>query len=384
MFLIENNTVYKTHSFRENSSHLKRFYTYLNYKMIHETNELMDFENHISFISPTSISSGNYIIKCFNTNKTQFYIQSPKCKSKQSFQKAGKKIFCDLVFTYEDESFLKWIEHFESFCQKKIFENRATWFDSDLEIHDIENSFLPSLKSFKSGKQHILRANIPLRLGKSCLKIYNEQEDDVSPESIVENTTIMSILEIQGIKCSSRSFQIEYEVKQMMILNPVDFFEKCVFSTNKSKPSSKDEHENLGISTIKTDLEDPIMQESILSEINTDLDLNEDPINDIILEEVVLEKKDLDINVENEEPKSDFCEIDLEVPKDEEVLQLKNRNEVYFEMYREAKKKARLAREFALSAYLEAKRIKNTYLLDEAFDSDDEPEEEKSLDNMKF
>ena len=31
-----------------------------------------------------------------------------------------------------------------------------------------------------------------------------------------------------------------------------------------------------------------------------------------------------------------------------------------------------MAREFALSAYLEAKRIKNTYLIDEALDSDEE------------
>ena len=365
--------------------------------MINETNELMDFEKHISFISPTSISSGNYIIKCFNTNQTPFYIQSPKCKSKQTFQKAGKKLFCDLVFTHEDESFLKWIEHFESFCQTKIFENRSTWFDSDLEMHDIENSFLPSLKSFKSGKQQILRANIPLRLGKCSLKIYNEQEEDVPSESIVENTNIMSILEIQGIKCSSRSFQIEYEVKQMLILNPVDLFEKCVFTTNKSnKPvlqhssietptvgvglsenedtfeMQKDENDNLGISIENTGL--------------AYLDQNLESIKDINLEEVLLEKKDLDVIIENEDLKPDFCEIDLEVPIDEEVLQLKNRNEVYFEMYREAKKKARLARDFALSAYLEIKRIKNTYLLDEAFDSDDEDvdKEEKSLDNMKI
>ena len=338
--------------------------------MIHETNDLMDFEKHISFISPTSISSGNYIIKCFNTNQTPFYIQSPKCRSKQTFQKAGKKIFCDLVFTHEDESFLKWIEHFESFCHKKIFENRSTWFDSDLEIHDIENSFLPSLKSFKSGKQHILRANIPLRLGKCSLKIYNEQEEDVTPESIVENTNIMSILEIQGIKCSSRSFQIEYEVKQMMILNPVDLFEKCVFSTNKNKSI---ENENLGISNEKNDLDDPIL-EPILEEEEKEKEKEE---------VVVLEKKDLDVIVENEDLKTDFCEIDLEVPINEDVLQLKNRNEVYFEMYREAKKKARLARDFALSAYLEAKKIKNTYLLDEAFDSDEE-EEENSLNNMNL
>ena len=44
-----------------------------------------------------------------------------------------------------------------------------------------------------------------------------------------------------------------------------------------------------------------------------------------------------------------------------------------------------MAREFALSAYLEAKRIKNTYLLNEAFDSDDEDElGEKSVEEMKI
>jgi len=345
--------------------------------MIHEINEVMDFEQNVSFISPTSVSTGNYIIKCFGPNKTPFYIQSPKCKSKQTFQKAGKKLFCDLVFTHDDEAFLRWIEHFESFCQQKIFENKSTWFDSELEMHDIENSFLPSLKSFKSGKQYILRANIPLRLGKCSLKIYNEHEEDVNAESIVENTNILSILEIQGIKCSSRSFQIEYEIKQMMVLNPVDLFEKCVFSTGKKKIEESitlEKKEEIVVEKEKLEQE----EKEILGNSLQPEEEEEEISIATILEEV--HKKDLDNNLEK-----DFCEIDLEIPLDDDILQLKNRNEVYFEMYREAKKKARMAREFALSAYLEAKRIKNTYLLNEAFDSDDEDElGEKSVEEMKI
>ena len=49
-------------------------------------------------------------------------------------------------------------------------------------------------------------------------------------------------------------------------------------------------------------------------------------------------------------------------------------------MYSSAKKKAKLARQYALSAYLEATRIKNTYLLDEVFDE----EEEDDNDYNKF
>jgi hypothetical protein len=40
-------------------------------------------------------------------------------------------------------------------------------------------------------------------------------------------------------------------------------------------------------------------------------------------------------------------------------------------MYREARQKAKVARDLALSAYLEVKRIKNTYMLDDIEDSDE-------------
>jgi hypothetical protein len=50
-------------------------------------------------------------------------------------------------------------------------------------------------------------------------------------------------------------------------------------------------------------------------------------------------------------------------------------------MYREARRKAKKARDLALSSYLEAKRIKNTYMLNDIEDSDDsdlETEEEEN------
>ena len=39
-----------------------------------------------------------------------------------------------------------------------------------------------------------------------------------------------------------------------------------------------------------------------------------------------------------------------------------------------------MARKFALSAYLEATRIKNTYLIDEALDSDEEDLENSDME----
>ncbi len=51
---------------------------------------------------------------------------------------------------------------------------------------------------------------------------------------------------------------------------------------------------------------------------------------------------------------------------------LKKPNDVYYEIYKIAKEKAKAAKKKALEAFLEVKNIKNTYLLTDLEDSDSE------------
>ena len=61
-------------------------------------------------------------------------------------------------------------------------------------------------------------------------------------------------------------------------------------------------------------------------------------------------------------------------------MEIKQANEVYYKMYKEAMKRARLARDLALNSYLEAKNIKNKHMLDESLLDSDESDLEKELD----
>ena len=131
---------------------------------IFEPDESFKFNNLI-LTTPIVVSGGNYFIK-FLVDKSPLYIQAPKCITKQGISKAGKKYCCDLMFTNENESFIRWMEDLENYCQDYIFKNREQWFETDLEKHDIENSFTSPLKLFKSGKYYISRTNVPTRLGK--------------------------------------------------------------------------------------------------------------------------------------------------------------------------------------------------------------------------
>ena len=80
---------------------------------------------------------------------------------------------------------------------------------------------------------------------------------------------------------------------------------------------------------------------------------------------------DLDINLKNHLEKLKPLDIDID-NLDNEEIKLKEPNEVYIEIYRAAREKAKKARKMAVETYLEAMNIKNTYMLDDIDSSDDE------------
>jgi len=362
-----------------------------------------DFKK-LTLTKPTQISGGNYFIR-FLTNNAPLYIQPPKCSTKQGIIKAGKRYYSDLMFTNENEMFINWMEKLETYCQQYIFDNRAKWFDSEMELHDIENYFTSPLKLYKSGKYYIVRINISTVLGKPILKIYDENESEINLETINDKMNIMTILEIQGIKCSSRSFQIEIEMKQMMVLKPQDLFEKCLFKTSGNKQGISHEtslHNNANDiksemnesneiqETIEPNLEnleipEQLKNEIILNNVDEVVNIDDDkPVNSV---ETPLETQ-LEIPIKIPEPIKNTdgmeeVEFHLEELPETDTLQLKERNDVYYELYREAKRKAKIARDFAISAYLEAKEIKNTYMLDEIDDEESDEEDDFNFEEER-
>ena len=339
---------------------------------IFETNDAFPFDK-LSVTSPVVVSGGNYFMK-YLVNDSPLYIQPPKCSSRQGITKvAGKRHYADLMFTNENVAFIRWMEHLENWTTKQIFENRDKWFETSLEMHDIEDCFASPLKTYKSGKYYLMRVNIPTRLGKIALQIYDENEKSVEPETISENTQILTILEVQGIRCSARNFQIDAEVKQIMVLKPTNLFEKCIIKPRSTIAAAKDE------SVPSSDDEDNVKMDIALNQdeenhIVTDpVETNEQEEPEKAVEEPSLESTEEIIIVPTKDLMEEF-DVSLDALPETDTVQIKTRNDVYYNMYREAKRKAKDARDLALSAYLEAKHIKKTYMLDDIDSSSDEDE----------
>ena len=197
-----------------------------------EPTKSFDFSK-LSLAHPIGVQGGAYFTKIEYNNKP-LYIQTVKSLTRQGLVKNGKKYYCDLMFDNNSEALMHWFETLEETCHKLIFEKKNDWFQGSLEENDIESAFNSLIRIYKSGKYYLLRTNIKnTKDDIPSVKIYNENELSLGINDITSETSIISILEIHGIKFTSRSFQIEVELKQIMVLNNEPTFESCLIKTNK-------------------------------------------------------------------------------------------------------------------------------------------------------
>ena len=370
---------------------------------------------------PSTLAGGAYFTKLmYNTNK-QLFIQTPKSLTKQGFVKSGKKIYTDLMFDNNDTVFINWIENLETQCQDLIFSKGQSWFETKLEKDDIESAFTSPFKIFKSGKYYLMRVNV-----KQNVKIYDETDQIIPIENINSDKMIISILEIQGIKFTSRNFQIEIELKQSMVVSPDPFLDECFIKKPTKTQLSADlppdsvaafideSAKNLTetINNIKSlekanidsiDLETPSVENLSVEKPSVEtpsvehIDLENPSVEHIDLEvsfedQIGLSPHDeleeaniiLDIEELTPEIKEDpniLKEVDFTLENNLETITLKKPNQVYYEIYQKAREKAKEAKKSAIVAFLEMKNIKKTYMLDDIDESDSEFEDFASRDS---
>jgi len=388
-----------------------------------EPNNNFDFSK-LSLAHPVGIQGGAYFTKLLYNNKP-LYIQTTKSLTRQGFVKSGKKYYCDLMFDNNSETLIHWFENLEETCQKLIFDKSEAWFQNSLDKNDVDSAFNSVVRIYKSGKYYLVRTNI--KIGSNSepyVKIYSENEIPLTIDDVKENTNIISILEIQGIKFTSRNFQIDIELRQTMVLDNEPIFDNCLIKTNnfnkntilneeiqkqndslvkddqtleknksfiESNKNTTDENKvsifdddnsitnnyedtknELGIVGLELDLGKEITANSFEYQHDKDDKDDKDDVDDHETNSEIQKLSTQDLNNETELREIDLnfqIENDLET-LDNTTITLKKPNEVYYELYKEAREKAKLAKKSAIIAYLEAKNIRKTYMLDNLDESD--------------
>jgi hypothetical protein len=373
-----------------------------------------EFEfNKITLGNPLPIQGGAFFSKViFSDNEKELFIQLPKCTTKQAIISTKRGKYCDLMYSRDqNETFFNWLEKLETVFHGLIDKNKNLWFTGDYSKDDIENMMSPITRMYKSGEYILIRVyiNSNKHTGEDKCSVYNEDEVNIDINTIVPETNIIPLVLIDGVKFTSRSFELDIKLSQLMVLKePVNTLKKCLIRVSdeieKNISSSNVKEEPAGqtaspqsalkqasqiTQTIKEEIKEVISDISNTIAKNKKALDNEEEINeDEINEDEDNEDDNEDISHKNKESGSvnkyntNLEEVNLENIIQEnnlERIKLKKPNEVYYDIYRSAREKAKNMRKLAIQAYLEAKEIKTKYILEDIDISDDDEENEYKL-----
>lgn len=413
-----------------------------------EANKEFPFEKMVLGQPQAMQGGGSYFTKLTIENKP-ILMQLPKCNMKNGIVKTKRITYCDLMYEKSnfDEKLSEWVESLEETCQNLIDTKKHLWFSNDLTKDDLETMMSSLVRLYKSGSKALMRTYVDVSRRNGNLKchIYDENERIVDSNTITEKTLMIPLIQIEGIKFTSRSFDVELKLIQIMVLEEkeeVAFNKSCMIKrrspipmenlklekslendnvtdstdnseieidensvkSETSKVNNNHEEEDNNKTEIEMKSDDNITLENVeeetsgkkdsilgnenLEEVELSLDNlddaevfdseensvvdNEDKVSSLTeeslpdLEEITLEVKD------ELSPRLGIEEVELNIKDNTEPITLKRPNEVYYEIYKAAREKAKHMRKVALEAYLEAKQIKTKYMLEDLDDSDEE------------
>ena len=383
----------------------------------------------LSLANPNGIQGGAYLSK-LKLSSNKFLIQTPHITTKKGIVKTDKKMYCDLMFDNDDEKIQEFIETLENRVKELIYTKKDVWFHTEMDMDTIDYHWQPSLRSYQ-GNHNLLRCFIKkpkntINQNTPSIQIYDEDENKLNIDDVTKESTLISILSVDGLKFTPQSFSLGFVIEQIMVLNDdITSNNKCLIKINNNTSNNVEQNnttretQNVELTVDETINKhaDEVIQDNTKEEENntntveTTVNINPTVQNISSIDEtastsetasatsdttnvntetdessnnpISLTLKDLAINTDLEENISEnkesledtniLHEANIKIPENnEKCVSLKKPNEVYLEIYREVKRRAKEAKMLALTAQLEVKRVKALYMLDDIDSSSEE------------
>ena len=296
---------------------------------------------------PLNGSAGFYFTQLsVGEDKKALCLQLPECLTKQGMVSVKNGKYLDLMLERtKNDDLAHWLEQLEYACQDIIDEKKELWFQTELTRDDIETMMTQVSRLYQSGKYMLMRVFVDtLKSGSKCIA-YDENEIGFDLDILEPTKPIIPLIMIEGVKFSSRSFEISLKLVQVIVM---------VKNEKRSACLIKRQQDQYVAPKIAPIVKTTIVAPNVVAAPKVAV------ANVVVQPKVAVAQKDI------EEVTIDYATVEPE------SISLKNPNDVYYELYKKAREKAKQCRLAAIEAYLEAKQIKSKYMLFDEDDSDDD------------
>lgn len=334
----------------------------------HVPGEPFEFSS-IVFADPTSGGQrGGYFSRLSLPNSNPFLIQTPTTISKSGIATTTRSTHMDIEVE-SNSAMHQWLVDLESHILETITANSDKWFTSPMTADEISYLLVPICK--RQAKREFMRATIPVAryaAQSRGLSVFDENEVAQPQSSITSETRFIGVIELVGIRFTSTAMRIELNLKQVMILGEVAE-PVCLVKKTTIDPPPRGVTNNM-IETSEQDDQDDAKHD--------DTDDADAPFTTNIIGEPEV-KSEIQTSLAAATTPQSLEEVNIDAKSGGEGIQLKEKHEVYKELYQELYDRARMAKKQAIRLYLEAQELQVEHALDAIESSDDEDENEHML-----
>ena len=191
--------------------------------------------NNIKYHEPVKTAGGCLISRTFYKHLDQeipIYIQTPRLKVNSDLEILDSKTYIELELDKRHINFYEFINNIDDQNIKETFTNSKDWFQEKLPMDVVDDFYKTNIKMRKYNKSPIIKFKIPLYKNnsrKSC-DIFGDDLKPVDVNEIKQNTDVICILELEGIKFFKQRFETEWKVVQLRVYKPKEELMPCLIN----------------------------------------------------------------------------------------------------------------------------------------------------------
>lgn len=154
-----------------------------------------------------------------NYDNKPFYLQTPKMTCKNGFKDIinSNTSLLETEPVNMDYSFYDSMLSLDEKNVKYTFENNKSWFDKNIPLEIIDNMYKRNNKPVKKNSKPRFSFKVPMIKDKVQCQIYDQKKICVDFEKIQENTEVVLILHVKGLKFLKQHYYCDIYISQIKV-----------------------------------------------------------------------------------------------------------------------------------------------------------------------
>jgi len=180
--------------------------------------------NEINFSKPEKIGTSYFGSISYGTELKPLYVQTPRLKSLINLcdLQDKKNPHIDVEGPNGNYDIYDFFLNLDDSCIKTTYKKSQEWFGKGLPLESVDDMFKRTTKPFKKNQNPVMRFKLPVVKNKIQCGVYNQQRVFLDMNDIKENSEVILVLHLRGLKVLKQNFYFDCYVSQIKLFQDKD------------------------------------------------------------------------------------------------------------------------------------------------------------------